>query len=149
MISQQTDRIRDRKKTKKDVLIVARISRLTLQQQEFARLMVEDNVHQVSKLAELCDIDRTTAWRWKQNPLVLEYMNDLAEKVQDSRTAMVYNELEKVLLNDDVAPAVRLKAMELFLKNRGKLKEKREIEATIENKDAGQIASELDALLGE
>jgi Helix-turn-helix of insertion element transposase len=128
---------------------VARISRLTQQQMEFARLIVEDNVHQVTKLADMVGIDRTTAWRWKQNPLVLDYMNDLAEKVQDSRTAMVYNELEKVLLDDEISPAVRLKAMELFLKNRGKLKEKKEIDATIETKDASQVASELDALLGE
>ncbi|WIY58956.1 phBC6A51 family helix-turn-helix protein [Bacillus arachidis] len=88
-------------------------------------------------------------YRWRKEKHVIEYINDLAESTQDSRIATVYNTIERIILSPESSEQSKLKAIELYLKNRGKLKEKREIEATVTEKTTDQLAAELDALLEE
>lgn len=61
----------------------------------------------------------------------------------------MYNTIERIILSPESSEQSKLKAIELYLKNRGKLKEKREIEATVTEKTTDQLAAELDALLEE
>ena len=98
-----------------------------------AELLVMKDINGMdnNKIAEECGIDRSTLYRWKQRPDFIEYMNTLAEDFQKSFLADAYAELRKIMLYSN-NPATKLKALEMFMKNQGRLKDVQETTTRIE-----------------
>ena len=98
-----------------------------------AELLVMKDINGMdnNQIAEECGIDRSTLYRWKQRPDFIEYMNALAEDFQKSFLADAYAELRKIMLYSN-NPATKLKALEMFMKNQGRLKDVQETTTKLE-----------------
>ena len=95
--------------------------------------MIQKDINGMSydDIAKACGVDRSTLYRWKQKPAFNDYLLELTEEFQRSFLNETYIELRKILMfsqND----AQKLKAIELMLKNQGRLKEVKETTATVE-----------------
>lgn len=92
-----------------------------------AELLVMKDINGLDNddIAEQCGINRSTLYRWKQRPDFIEYMNTLAEDFQKSFLADAYAELRKIMLYSK-NPNAKLKALEMFMKNQGRLKDVQE-----------------------
>lgn len=106
---------------------------LTPNQVKAVNLMIQKDLNGMSydDIAKACGVDRSTLYRWKQKPAFNDYLLELTEEFQRSFLNETYIELRKILLfssND----AQKLKAIELMLKNQGRLKEVKETTTTAE-----------------
>lgn len=92
-----------------------------------AELLVMKDINGMDNddIATECNINRSTLYRWKQRPDFIEYMNSLAEDFQRSFLADAYAELRSIMLYSK-NPNVKLKALEMFMKNQGRLKDVQE-----------------------
>lgn len=80
-------------------------------------------------IAEACGIDRSTLYRWKQKKEFNDYLNSLADEFQRSFLSEAFAELRKLMMYGK--PHEKLKAVELILKNQGKLKDQTELTANV------------------
>lgn len=111
-------------------------SKYTRPQMDAARLMADpDNKMTNKEIAEAVGISERQLYRWKENREFLDLINDLAEKYMDAFLGEVYREMKRSIKSGSV------KAMELYMKSRGKLIERREI--------AGQVDIEVTAIDGK
>lgn len=106
---------------------------LTTNQVKAVNLMIQKDINGMSydDIAKACGVDRSTLYRWKQKPAFNDYLLELTEEFQRSFLNETYIELRKILMfstND----AQKLKAIELMLKNQGRLKEVKETTTTVE-----------------
>ncbi len=118
--------------------------RLTATQKKCAEMIVTRDVHgkNNNKIAEELNIDRATLYRWKQKKEFIDYMNELAEEYHRGFMADTYVELRKIMTYGQ--DSHKLKAIELMLKNQGRLKEVQEQTTTIKaEEDAEAILQSL------
>lgn len=118
--------------------------RLTATQKKCAELIVTRDIHgkNNNKIAEELKIDRATLYRWKAKPEFIDYMNELAEEFHRGFLADTYVELRKIMAYGQ--DSHKLKAIELMLKNQGRLKEVQETTATVHaTEDADSILKSL------
>lgn len=106
-------------------------SGLSASQKKCAELIVMKDINKMNMndIAEEIGVNRSTIFRWKQNKEFNDYMNSLADEFQRSFLADAFGELRKIMAYGK--PHERLKAIELVLKNQGKLKENTEVTATV------------------
>src|ERR1700730_2419389 len=78
------------------------------------------------EIAEASGISERQIYRWKEDKEFLDLINDLAEKYMDAFLGEVYREMKKSIKSGSV------KAMELYMKSRGKLIERKEIQGQLE-----------------
>lgn len=97
-----------------------------------AELLVMKDINGLDNnaIAEECGIDRSTLYRWKQRKDFNDYMNQVAEEFQRSFLSDAYGELRKIMLYGKSHE--RLKAIELMLKNQGRLKDVQETTANVQ-----------------
>ena len=97
-----------------------------------AELLVMKDINGLGndEIAEQCGIDRSTLYRWKQRKDFNDYMNQVAEEFQRSFLSDAYGELRKIMIHGK--PHERLKAIELMLKNQGRLKDVQETTANVQ-----------------
>ena len=97
-----------------------------------AELLVMKDVNGMSndEIAAAIGIDRSTLYRWKQRPDFNNYLNQLADEFQRSFLADAFVELRKIMYSGKTHE--KLKALELILKNQGRLKDVNEVKATVE-----------------
>jgi predicted DNA-binding transcriptional regulator YafY len=120
---------------------------LNAAQNKFVDLMTEDNLYTNEQLAALCDVDVRTVYRWKKNEAIaqeIERNADVNLKVHINRA---YGVLTDILFSPEANENIKLKALDLFLKTQGKLKDRSESEIELKVKDADQAAADLDKLL--
>ena len=104
---------------------------LNATQKKCAEMLVTKDIHGLTnnQIAENLGIDRVTLYRWKQRPEFNEFMLNLAEEYHRSYLADTYVELRKILTYG--TDAHKLKAIELMLKNQGRLKDVQESTTTV------------------
>lgn len=107
---------------------------LSATQKKACELLVMKDINKMTndQIAEEVGVNRTTLYRWKQDKAFNDYLNSLADEFQRSFLADAFSELRKIMLYGK--PHERLKAVELILKNQGKLKDVQELDAKVENK---------------
>lgn len=107
---------------------------LSLNQQKAIALLILKDVNGLTnaQIAEQVGVSVSALYRWFK----ADYFNDAllkqAEELQRSFIADAYTQLRSIVQDEKVSTATRLKAIELVLKNQGRLKEVREVEHTVE-----------------
>lgn len=104
---------------------------LTLVQKKCAELLVMKDINKMSveEIAKEVGVNRATIFRWKQNREFNDYMNNMADEFQRSFLPDAFSELRKIMAYGKSHE--KLKAIELVLKNQGKLKDQTDINATV------------------
>lgn len=92
-----------------------------------AQLLVNKDSNDMtdSEIARECNIDLRTLYRWKNDPEFVSLMTYYAELAQDAFVPELYSSLRRAVRQGST------RAMELVLKNRGKLIEKREVQGNL------------------
>lgn len=124
---------------------------LTAAQMRAAEILALNDYHQMTtaEIAEEIGVSERTIYRWKKDPNFIAYQNELADKIMESFIAEAYSELRKIVRFAD-SDNVRIKALDLFLKNRGKLKDIGEKSLKIEDNRSNEvIQSEINFLKDE
>ena len=113
--------------------IMARPKRdkLTAQQMECIQLLIMKDINKMNNkdIAEHLGINETTLYRWYQNDMFIDELNKATEQMQRAYLNETYLQLRKVMRNGN--DTSKLKAIELFLKNQGKLKEQQETKVEV------------------
>lgn len=106
---------------------------LSATQKKACEMLVMKDINKMTndEIAEACGVDRSTFYRWKQKKEFNDYLNSLADEFQRSFLSDAFAELRKIMMYGK--PHEKLKAVELILKNQGKLKETAEINANVKN----------------
>lgn len=106
-------------------------SGLTATQKKCAELIVMQDINKmtINQMAEELGVNRSTIFRWKQTKEFNDYLNSLADEFQRSFLSEAFAELRTIMKHGRTHE--KLKAVELILKNQGKLKEQTDITATV------------------
>lgn len=106
-------------------------SGLSASQKKCAELLVMKDINKMSitQIAEEIGVNRSTIFRWKQNKEFNNYLNDLAEEFQRGFLSDAFGTLRTIMIYGETKD--KLKAVELILKNQGKLKDNTEVNATV------------------
>lgn len=106
-------------------------SGLSATQKKACEMLVMKDINRMTndEIAEACGVDRSTFYRWKQKKEFNDYLNSLADEFQRSFLSDAFAELRKIMMYGK--PHEKLKAVELILKNQGKLKDTAEINANV------------------
>ncbi|QGG47637.1 phBC6A51 family helix-turn-helix protein [Heliorestis convoluta] len=113
-----------------------------------AEMLATNDIHQktMQQIANEVGIDIRTIYRWKQDPDFIEYQNDIAEKVMTSFLAETYNILRNIVRGSD-SERNKLRAIELVLKNQGRMTDVQKVEAKIEDDRSNEaIDAEIERL---
>lgn len=119
-------------------------NRLDANMRKACELLVMRDINGMSndQIAEECGVNRSTLYRWKQKPEFNDYLNELTEEFQRSFLSDAYSELRKIMLYGKSHE--KLKAIELMLKNQGRLKDVKETTAKVETElNVGALFKEL------
>lgn len=110
------------------------IKSLTLSQIECAKILASNDIHDLtmSEIAEMVGVSERTLYRWKQDPVFIQYQNEVAEQLMEDFISEAYVELRKIVRGSQSEKA-KLKAIEMVLSNRGKLKNTQEITHKVEH----------------
>ena len=112
---------------------MARNSSLNLAQRRAAEILASNDIHQMSlaQIAEHVGVSHRTLYRWKQDKDFVTYQNNISEHLKGDFLTEAYT--TKGLVRSGRSDNSRLKALELVLKNRGKLTNVHHIEAKVED----------------
>lgn len=116
-------------------------------QKKFVELMTEDYIYTNEELAEKCEVDVRTIYRWKKNDSVVAEIERNADINLKSQLNRAYGVLTGILFSEEVEDKSKLKALEIFLKTQGKMKDTSEVKNEVTIKDADSASAELDRLL--
>ena len=124
-----------------------RILNLTPQQRMAAELLAFNEEGRTNRdIAREIGITEQTLYRWKALPDFAYLVNEYADQIMETFLAEAYKDLRK-LSRGAKSDAARLKAIELILKNRGRMKDMAEITARVEDsRTTEDILSEVDSL---
>lgn len=118
-------------------------STLNASQKKFVELMVDDNIYTNEALAEMCEVDVRTIYRWKRNPEITAEINKLA----DASLGQFINQANMKLIEviSSGSEHAQLKAIDMLYKSLGKYKDQSEVTITegtktIDEKKAGLLA---------
>ncbi|MZP28704.1 TetR family transcriptional regulator [Heliobacterium undosum] len=113
-----------------------------------AEILATNDVHKMTlaQIAQEAGVSDRTLYRWKQDPDFIAYQNEVAELTMKDFLAEAYNNL-KDIVRASGSEKNRLKAIELVLKNQGRLTEVQKIEAKVEDSRSNDaIEAEIDNL---
>lgn len=108
-------------------------NKLTLAQRETAEIFATNDIHKmtVQQIADHVGVTTRTIYRWKNDPIFVKYMNDLAEADMEATITEAYTTLKK-LLREGKSEKTQLEALKLIMQNRGILKDNTEINVSIQ-----------------
>jgi predicted transcriptional regulator len=124
-----------------------RILNLTPQQRKAAELLAFNEEGRTNRdIAKEIGITEQTLYRWKALPDFSYLVNEYADQIMETFLAEAYKDLRK-LSKGAKSDNAKLKAIELILKNRGRMKDTSEITAKVEDsRTTEDILSEVDSL---
>jgi DNA-binding MurR/RpiR family transcriptional regulator len=125
--------------------------KLTESQRRAAELLALPDVYQmtIEQIAKKVGVSTVTIYRWKRNDDFIAYKNAIADQAMDDFLSEAYDMLRK-LARGARTDTNKLKALELALKNRGKLNEVMKVDATLEDKRTQEdIEAEIDEIQKE
>lgn len=110
-------------------------------------LMIYKDVNGLTNedIAKEIGVNPSTIYEWKKNDLFNGELIRQSEEVQRSFLADTYTQLRMIINNDKVQTGNKLKAIELVLKNQGRLKDVQEQSVTVEDKTMTDLLKELDS----
>ena len=121
---------------------------LTELQKNFVELMLDDKMYTNKQMAELLGCDERTIYKMKRTDKVVRAIEEGADSSLKANLNHAYNVLTDILFSEEVGEHAKLKALDLFLKTQGKLKDKSEAEVTVKANSVEEAEAELDKLLG-
>lgn len=124
---------------------------LSAQQRRCAEILAFNDEYRMSheQIAEELGVNVRTIYRWKKEREFIEYQNELAEKAMDSFLAKAYEIIREISLKGK-SDSAKLKALELLLKNRGKLTDVQKAEVDIKDqRSQDAIEDEIERLRRE
>lgn len=124
-----------------------RIINLTPQQRKAAELLAFNETGRPQKeIAAEVGVSEVTLSRWKAEPSFAYLVNEFADQIMETFLAEAYKDLRK-LTKGAKSDNAKLRAIELILKNRGRMKDTAEITAKVEDtRTTEDILSEVDSL---
>ncbi|MFB4158915.1 phBC6A51 family helix-turn-helix protein [Geomicrobium sp. JSM 1781026] len=107
--------------------------------------MVYKDVNGMSNemIAKEIGVNPSTIYDWKKKEGFNKELMRQSEEVQRSFLADTYSQLRMIINNDKVKSGNKLKAIELVLKNQGRLKDVQESHVTTEEKGLDGLLDEL------
>ncbi|MED4840414.1 phBC6A51 family helix-turn-helix protein [Weizmannia sp. CD-2023] len=107
---------------------------LTLNQIDCAKILAANDIHQLTmkEIADMLGVSERTIYRWKQDPAFIAYQNEQADQLMEDFIAEAYVELRKIVRSSQSEKS-KLKAIEMVLSNRGKLKQTQEVTHKVEH----------------
>ena len=121
---------------------------LTELQKNFVELMLDSTMYTNVQMAEMLGCSERAIYKMKRTEKVVKAIEEGADSSLKANLNHAYGVLTEILFNPEIGEHARLKALDLYLKTQGKLKEKSEADVTITPKSAEQAQAELDRLLG-
>lgn len=120
---------------------------LTEDQKKAAEMLIQKDFNGMNNetIAQEVNISLRQLYRWKNNEEFIKYQNELAEQCMQGFIPEVYTELRTIMVNG--SDNVKLKAIELLLKNRGKLKQEQDIKLEVTQRSNEELESEIDNML--
>ena len=120
---------------------------LTAQQLKAVELIAYNDEGRTYKtIAQEVGISEQCLLRWRAQPDFVRAVNDIADTLMDAFLVDAYRDLRK-LSRGAKSDGSKLKAIELILKNRGKLRDVKDITATVEDsRTTEDILTEVDTL---
>lgn len=111
-------------------------------------LMVYKDVNGLTneQIAKEVGVNPSTLYDWKKRE---DFNNELirqSEEVQRSFLADTYTQLRMIINSNKVNAGNKLKAIELVLKNQGRLKDVQEVNQTVEDKSINDLLAELNKM---
>lgn len=102
------------------------------------------------QIAAELGINLATLYRWKRNKMFNDRLVAEAEEFNRSFLADTYNQLRGIINNPKTSTNHKIKAIELMLKNQGRLKDVQETKVDVSvNNDADEILKRLGITEGE
>lgn len=102
------------------------------------------------QIAAELGINLATLYRWKRNKMFNDRLVSEAEEFNRSFLADTYNQLRGIINNPKTSTNHKIKAIELMLKNQGRLKDVQETKVDVSvNNDADEILKRLGITEGE
>ena len=102
------------------------------------------------QIAAELGINLATLYRWKRNKMFNDKLVAEAEEFNRSFLADTYNQLRGIINNPKTSTNHKIKAIELMLKNQGRLKDVQETKVDVSvNNDADEILKRLGITEGE
>lgn len=111
-------------------------------------LMVYKDVNGLTNdmIAKEVGVNPSTLYEWKKQGYFNEELIKQSEEVQRSFLADTYTQLRMIINNDKVQTGNKLKAIEMVLKNQGRLKDVQEVTQVTEDKSLNELLSELNKM---
>jgi AcrR family transcriptional regulator len=108
-------------------------------------LMVYKDVNGLTneQIAKEVGVNPSTLYEWKKREDFNSELIRQAEEVQRSFLADTYTQLRMIINNDKVRAGTKIKAIELVLKNQGRLTDVQEQKVTVEDKSLKDLLDEL------
>ncbi|MBC9785680.1 TetR family transcriptional regulator [Heliobacterium chlorum] len=129
-------------------MTLSKVYRLSAQQLRAAEIFATNDIHKMTmaQIAEEVGVTDRSLYRWKQDPDFIAYQNDVAERVMNDFLAETYGILRGIVRTSG-SDGNKLKAIELVLKNQGRLTDVQKIEAKVEDTRSNEaIEAEIDNL---
>lgn len=120
---------------------------LSAAQMRAAEIFAFNDMYQmtVADVAREVGVSERTVYRWKQDPEFIAFQNELAEKIMDDFISEAYWRVRSLARNGN--EKTQLKALELALKNRGKLRDVEEKTVEVRDERTNEaIQAEIEAL---
>ncbi|MEH7117196.1 phBC6A51 family helix-turn-helix protein [Neobacillus vireti] len=108
-------------------------------------LMIYKDVNGLTNemIAKEVGVNPSTLYEWKKQDAFNDELIRQSEEVQRSFLADTYTQLRMIINNPKAKEGTKIKAIELVLKNQGRLKEVQEVNQTVDEKSLQDILSEL------
>jgi len=111
-------------------------------------LMIYKDVNGLTNeaIAKEVGVNPSTIYEWKKNDAFNSELIRQSEEVQRSFLSDTYTQLRMIINNSNVQVGNKLKAIELVLKNQGRLKDVQETTVTTEDKTMDELLKELNKM---
>ena len=109
-------------------------------------LIVGQDVNKLTttEIAKEVGVARSTLYEWKKDAAFTDELVKQAEAMQRAFIAETYAELRGIIKGSEVADNNKLKAIEIMLKNQGRLKDVQEQTITVDDTSLNDLLAELD-----
>jgi hypothetical protein len=121
---------------------------LTTLQKNYVDLMLDDKFYTNKQMANLLNCDERTIYKMKSNEKVIREIEKQADTKLTADISKAYMVLTDIIFNPETPEHAKLKALDLYLKTQGKLKDKSESDITVKASTTEEAEAELDKLLG-
>lgn len=118
---------------------------LTMAQRKAITLLVESDITGMTygQISDAVGVNSKTLYAWRHNQLFRDELNKQAEEIQNAFLNDAYQTLRGLVKNKEVSDGNKLKAIEMVLKNQGRLKDVQESTVTVEEKSLDDILSDI------